>query len=177
MSCSPRALIRSAPLPEPVAAGCSGAGAGGRVTGLRGGWGGGEGGGGQGRGAPHRPRGGSAGGRAGGRSPHPRLGAGAGSPPGAGAGRPGAGRRAGLGLGGLAQGRGLGDPREGRGRLVWAPPTTLACLLQRSWGGMAQGWGAPGTACLEGSGALESGKAVSRRGAGSAYISGLLAAV
>lgn len=118
-------------------------------------------------------RGGSVG-RAGGRSPHPRLGAGAGSPPGAGAGRPGAGRRARLGLGVWLRG-GVWGPAGGRGRLVWAPPTTLACLLQRPWGGMTQGWGAPGTVGLMGSCGLESRKTIFSRGAGSAYTSGPLA--
>lgn len=95
MSCSPRAPNPSEPLLEPVAAGCSGARAGGRVTGLWGGWGGGKGGGGQGRGAPHRPRGGSAGRAAGARTPGWALGPG---------------RRPGRGRGG--RGRGGGQSRD-----------------------------------------------------------------
>lgn len=169
MSCSPRALISSAPMPEPVAAGCSGVGAGGRVTGRRGGWGGGEGGGGQGRGAPHRSRWGSADGRPEPAPPAGRWGRVA-ARGGGGAARPGAGRRAGLGLGVWPRG-GVWGPAGGAGAAgLGTSHTTLACLLQRPWGGMTQGWGAPGTAGLVGSCALESRKTISPRGAGSAYI-------
>lgn len=107
---------------------------------------------------------------AGGRSPHPRLGAGAGSPPGAGAGRPGAGRRAEQGLGGLAQGRGLGTRGRGGGGWCGRLPLPLPVSSSVPGAGSSRDWGASGTTCLVGSRTLESCRTVDLLRVGSAYL-------